>query len=52
MLVGLGEQGTLLAQQLKGFDFDGALITIRGLKQVENNLLAFHSEGSGAITRH
>ncbi|USV59462.1 PAS domain S-box protein [Aeromonas encheleia] len=52
MLTGLGEQGTLLAQQLKGFDFDGALITIRGLKQVEDNLLAFRSEGSGAITRH
>ena len=52
MLTGLGEQGTLLAQQLKGFDFDGALLTIRGLKQAEDSLLAFHSEGTGAMTRH
>ncbi|MOA07798.1 hypothetical protein D3C78_1275200 [compost metagenome] len=52
LLTGLGERGTLLAQQLQGFDFDGALLTVRRLKQTEDGLLAFHSEGSGAITRH
>lgn len=52
LLLTLGTQGEILARQLKVFDFDGALLTLRELLATDGSQPGLSGQAPAGTSRH